>query len=96
MNELGRPEDQRAALIALAEDQPGLETVQLSGVNPETGAPAENMIGFHALQLRRVERAHGDPKRWFSGSSSPASAKPLARSRQESQAPQGRPSTPGS
>ena len=44
--------DTRAALIALAEDQPGLDAVQVSYVNPETGAPAENILGFYALMLR--------------------------------------------
>ncbi len=44
--------DARAALLALAADQPGLEAVQLSYINPETGADAENILGFHALLLR--------------------------------------------
>lgn len=42
----------RAALLALAEDQPGLECVQVTYVNPETGADAENILGFYALMLR--------------------------------------------
>jgi gentisate 1,2-dioxygenase len=42
----------RAALLALAEDRPDLEAVQLTYVNPETGADAENILGFHALMLR--------------------------------------------
>jgi gentisate 1,2-dioxygenase len=44
--------DTRAALESLAADQPGLEAVQVSYVNPETGEDAENILGFHALMLR--------------------------------------------
>lgn len=44
--------DARAALLALAEDRPDLEAVQIEYVNPETGAPAENVLGFYALMLR--------------------------------------------
>jgi gentisate 1,2-dioxygenase len=47
------PWDQaRAALEALAADQPGLEAVQVTYVNPETGGDAENILGFYALMLR--------------------------------------------
>ncbi len=42
----------RAALAALADDQPGLEAVQVSYVNPETGGDCENILGFYALMLR--------------------------------------------
>ena len=42
----------RAALQALAEDQPALDAVQVSYVNPETGRDAEYILGFHALLLR--------------------------------------------
>jgi len=42
----------RAALLALAEDQPALEAVQMTYTNPETGGHAENILGFHALMLR--------------------------------------------
>ncbi len=42
----------RAALLALASDRPDLEAVQISYVNPETGADAENILGFHALMVR--------------------------------------------
>lgn len=42
----------RAALLALAEDQPALDAVQLTYVNPETGGDAQNILGFHALMLR--------------------------------------------
>jgi gentisate 1,2-dioxygenase len=44
--------DARAALEALADDQPALEAVQVRYVNPETGDDAENILGFHALMLR--------------------------------------------
>jgi gentisate 1,2-dioxygenase len=44
--------DARAALEALAADQPGLDAVQVTYVNPETGDHAENVLGFHALMLR--------------------------------------------
>lgn len=42
----------RAALLALAEDQPALEAVQLTYSNPATGGHAENILGFYALMLR--------------------------------------------
>jgi len=42
----------RAALLALAADQPQLDAVQVTYVNPETGANAENILGFYALMLR--------------------------------------------
>jgi gentisate 1,2-dioxygenase len=42
----------RAALLALAADQPDLQAVQVSYVNPETGADALNILGFYALMLR--------------------------------------------
>ena len=42
----------RAALQSLAADQPALESVQITYVNPETGADAENILGFYALMLR--------------------------------------------
>jgi len=44
--------DTRAALESLAADQPGLDAVQVSYVNPETGGDAENILGLHALMLR--------------------------------------------
>ncbi|MES2979956.1 MAG: cupin domain-containing protein [Pseudomonadota bacterium] len=46
----------RAALVALAEDQPALETVQLTYVNPETGGDAQNILGYYALMLRPGQR----------------------------------------
>jgi gentisate 1,2-dioxygenase len=42
----------RAALQALAEDQPAQEAVQVTYINPETGDDAENILGFYALMLR--------------------------------------------
>jgi gentisate 1,2-dioxygenase len=44
--------DTRAALLALAEDQPALECVQVTYINPETGEDAENILGFYALMLK--------------------------------------------
>ena len=44
--------DARAALLSLAEDQPDLEAVQVTYVNPETGRDVENILGFYALMLR--------------------------------------------
>ncbi len=45
----------RAALEGLAEALPAGTPVQLAYVNPETGAPAENILGFGALMLRPGE-----------------------------------------
>jgi gentisate 1,2-dioxygenase len=42
----------RTALEALGSDQPELEAVQITYVNPETGDDAENILGFYALMLR--------------------------------------------
>ena len=44
--------DARAALVALADDQPALACVQVTYVNPETGADAQNILGYSALMLR--------------------------------------------
>jgi gentisate 1,2-dioxygenase len=44
--------DARAALESLAADQPDLDAVQVTYVNPETGADTENILGFYALMLR--------------------------------------------
>ena len=44
--------DTRAALLALADDQPAQECVQVTYINPETGSDAENILGFYALMLR--------------------------------------------
>ena len=42
----------RAALEALAADQPDLAAVQVTYVNPETGGDAQNILGYYALMLR--------------------------------------------
>jgi gentisate 1,2-dioxygenase len=44
--------DAKAALHAMAEDQPALEALQITYVNPETGADAQNNLGYYALMLR--------------------------------------------
>jgi gentisate 1,2-dioxygenase len=45
-------QDARAALVALANSQPGLECVQVSYVNPDTGRDVQNNLGYYALMLR--------------------------------------------
>lgn len=42
----------KAALVSMAQDQPELETVQITYVNPETGQDVQNILGFYALMLR--------------------------------------------
>jgi gentisate 1,2-dioxygenase len=42
----------RAALESLASDQPDLQAVHVTYVNPETGADVQNILGYHALMLR--------------------------------------------
>ena len=42
----------RAALLALAADDPSQDCVQITYVNPQTGADVENVLGFYALMLR--------------------------------------------
>ncbi len=42
----------RAALESMASGQPHLDAVQVTYVNPETGADAQNILGFYALMLR--------------------------------------------
>ncbi|MBL8346443.1 MAG: cupin domain-containing protein [Rubrivivax sp.] len=44
--------DTKAALQSLAVDQPDLECVMVTYLNPETGGDAENILGFYALMLR--------------------------------------------
>ena len=44
--------DARAALESLAADDPSLDHVQVTYINPETGGDAENILGFYALMLR--------------------------------------------
>ncbi len=45
----------RAALVALAESQPDLATVQVTYVNPETGRDAQNILGYYAQMLRPAQ-----------------------------------------
>ncbi|MDB5731695.1 MAG: cupin [Variovorax sp.] len=45
----------RAALEALASDQPALEAVQVTYTNSATGGDAQNILGFYALMLRPGE-----------------------------------------
>ena len=42
----------RAALLALANEQPAQAAVQITYSNPETGGDAQNILGFYALMLR--------------------------------------------
>ena len=42
----------RAALLELADDVSNVEAVQVTYVQPEHGADAENILGFYALMLR--------------------------------------------
>jgi gentisate 1,2-dioxygenase len=42
----------RAALLALAENQPELQSVQVTYVNPETGRDTQNILGYYAQMLR--------------------------------------------
>ncbi|MES2414814.1 MAG: cupin domain-containing protein [Pseudomonadota bacterium] len=44
--------DARAALLSLAKDTDDGAAVQMTYVNPETGADVQNNLGFHALMLR--------------------------------------------
>ena len=43
----------KAALESIANDAPDQEHVQLTYINPETGADAENILGFYAMMLRQ-------------------------------------------
>ncbi len=45
----------RAALLTLADTQPEIEAVQVTYVNPETGADCQNILGYSALMLRPGE-----------------------------------------
>jgi gentisate 1,2-dioxygenase len=45
----------RAALEALSVDDADLDVVQVTYVNPETGADAQNILGYYALMLRAGE-----------------------------------------
>ena len=42
----------KAALEGQAADDPGLQQIQVTYINPATGNDAENVLGFHALMLR--------------------------------------------
>jgi gentisate 1,2-dioxygenase len=42
----------RAALQSLAADRPNLDCIQVTYVNPETGADVQNILGYYALMLR--------------------------------------------
>ena len=44
--------DARAALLGLAAQHPGLDCVQLTYTNPETGGHVQNILGYYALMLR--------------------------------------------
>lgn len=45
----------RVALEALAAERPACEPLQVTYVNPETGADVQNILGYHALMLRPGE-----------------------------------------
>jgi gentisate 1,2-dioxygenase len=47
--------DTRAALEVLAAELPAADAVQLTYVNPETGADVQNILGYRALMLRPGE-----------------------------------------
>jgi gentisate 1,2-dioxygenase len=47
--------DVRAALLALAANQPDIEAVQVAYVNPENGNDCQNILGYSALMLRPGE-----------------------------------------
>ncbi len=42
----------RAALLALADELPASNAVQITYANPETGGHAQNILGYYALMLR--------------------------------------------
>ena len=44
--------DAKASLEAMAQDNPALDAVQVTYINPETGGDAENILGFYAMMLR--------------------------------------------
>jgi gentisate 1,2-dioxygenase len=48
-------EEARAALRGLADNQPDLEMVQITYVNPETGRDAQNILGYYAQMLRPAQ-----------------------------------------
>jgi gentisate 1,2-dioxygenase len=44
--------DAKAALESMAQNNPDQEHIQVTYINPETGADVENILGFYALMLR--------------------------------------------
>ena len=44
--------DAKAALEVMAEDNPALDAIQVTYINPETGGDAQNILGFYAMMLR--------------------------------------------
>lgn len=54
--------DVRQALVALAENQPEIEAVQVAYVNPETGGDCQRILGFSALMLRPGEQLQLPPR----------------------------------
>ena len=44
--------DAKAALEAMVEDNPALDSIQVTYINPETGGDAQNILGFYAMMLR--------------------------------------------
>ena len=44
--------DVKESLLNLGSEDPGLESVMVTYVNPESGEDAENILGFYALMLR--------------------------------------------
>jgi gentisate 1,2-dioxygenase len=44
--------DTKAALLSMASNQPDLESLLVTYINPETGANAQHILGFYALMLR--------------------------------------------
>lgn len=44
--------DVKESLLALSVEEPNLQAVMVTYVNPETGGDAENILGFYALMLR--------------------------------------------
>lgn len=47
--------DVRAALLAVDDSEPGIESVQVAYINPEDGSDCQNILGYSALMLRPGE-----------------------------------------
>jgi gentisate 1,2-dioxygenase len=45
-------QETRAALVALAANEPDLKSIQVTYVSPETGGDAQNILGYYAQMLR--------------------------------------------